>query len=260
MTNLTRRSTRSSEPIEVDRIIKYDKKLSEFSDEDDVSVKKESSEDQFREFGGAIGAFVLMLFFPIYVFGLHIFCNESSCSFKLGVNYKQSLNLEKFFDLKSCLIYVGYALFVGILSIIPFGGKKIAGLPNKNGKLQYVTNGLFITCSLLVFCYVLEYRKIPVFLYLTKNYLRFLLPSLIFGIAFCLLGYYHSFYVPVSALSQSSMVNSKIYNIFMGREVNPRFFGILDTKVFFIRLSLIASVSIRLNRYLILNNIFAGSP
>lgn len=249
---LTRRSTRASQSSDVERVVHLTQKLSEFSDEDDLTLQKTSTTSVDKQvqskkrfaFAYKIVPILTAVGFPAYVYALHVFCNEFQCSFKKPVNFGTYQKLSTYFHLQSSLVFSAYVVLLAILSVIPFGGRKISELPNKHGKFDYNINGLFSLFVTIVTVAALEIYGIRAFDFIDNHIVHFVLPALIFSVLLALGAYIRSFRVPLSALSAESASNGALLNFLNGREINPRFFGIWDVKVYAIRLCLISSVSI----------------
>lgn len=224
-------------------------KLTEFSDDDEVALKRAESEKasdvgKLVEFGGTIGAAFFIVSLPLFVYGVNISCNENHCSFTRLPDLKKYTSFSTFFDLKTAFIYFTYLLTLSLLTVLPFGGKKVCGLLNKHGKLEYVANAPFSFIAFLLPLLVLEVYGFGVTEFLNSHYFHFILPSFIFGVLLATYCYFRSFYVPLSALTtNSSLYQRKLYNFFMGREINPRVLGVLDLKIFMTRVAIFGSVS-----------------
>lgn len=249
-----RRSTRSSHSADMERVVhvtKYDmlsQKLAEFSDDDETLLKKSESEKateskKFTELGGPIGNTLLFFAFPAVVYGLNVYCNTYQCTFKGYSNLDRFRRFSTYFNLKSFIAYAGYVVFLAVLNLLPFGGKKYTDIPNKQGKFEYVANGLFSAFVTLGLAFGLELYGLAFFNFITDHYFHFITTSVVVGFSLAALAYVRSFYVPVSALSLSSKVNNRMYNFFMGREISPRPFGRLDLKMFLFRSGVIGTVS-----------------
>lgn len=250
---LRRSSRRSADVDRVVRVTQYDvqaQKLTEFSDDDEVALRKAEGEardesNRLVEFGGTIGAAFFIAFLPIFVYGIHIFCNEKNCSFTQVPDWKQYTNVFTFFDLQATMTYYGCLLIVGMLSVLPIGGKKVSGLANRHEKLEYVANAPFSFFVLFLAAVLLEVFGIGAAKFINRNYFHFILPAFVFGVLLAFYSYFKSFYAPVTARTlNSSLYVKKLYNFFMGREINPRAMGVLDLKIFSLRAAIFGAVSI----------------
>lgn len=254
---LMQRYLRSSQNREEDRVVHlkhFDsvtvtKRLGEFSDEDVLQEKKSSDVKEVQkirltEFGGTFGALFLIFAIPFSIVGLHVICNNTQCRFTSTPTFKKFTALSEILDPKSLLGIVAFIITLAILSALPFGGKKISALPSKHGKFVYIMNGLlsffFISTSGLA----LEYYGIKVAEYIVDHIFHLLISSISLGLIISCLAYIRSFYVPVSALNLHAVGRNGIYAFFLGRELNPRIFSIIDMKLLFFRAFVIGSVSI----------------
>ncbi|CAH0553347.1 unnamed protein product [Brassicogethes aeneus] len=226
------------------------KKLGEFSDEDDVSDIKKASDllnisggKKSRDFSGALGALAFVLLIPAAVVLLNS-CEGISCSFKRTPAMDKLKFLITWFDLKASLVYVAFLTVMAVLTALPFGGKRISGLPNKQGKLDYNINSLFTFAIVLSIEIGLQLRNIPVLNYIIDHTFHFLIASIASALVISLYAYIRSFYVSVSALNINSVGRSRLYSFFVGKETSPRIFGIIDLKLYVTRISVIGTLLI----------------
>lgn len=237
----TRRSTR----IQENRLVHLKNdgdvytKLSEFSD-DEVRGKPEPvkavlSKSKRLSIFGKMNAFAMLLGIPVFYLTLHVFCNEDHCSFKTLPNMAKYKKASTYFDALSFLIVTAYALVVAIISVLPFGGKRVTGSLNRHGKLQYVMNGWLSVVVVGATIMTLEVLNIPAAFYVRTHFLQLSVAATLLGVFMAIFLYARSFYIPVSALNPHALTDSKIYNFVMGREINPRIYAGLDLKFFLFR-------------------------
>lgn len=224
------------------------KRLGEFSDEDDLQEKKSDLKEvkkiRLTEFGGTFGAFFLFFAIPLSVVGLHILCNETLCRFSSTPIYKNYTSFSQIFDPESFLGTLAFIMILAILSALPFGGKKVSTLPSKHGKFVYVMNGCFIFFLLSSSGLGMEFYGIKVTEYVVNHIFQLLISAIIVALLIALYAFIRSFYVPVSALNLYAAGRNGIYGFFIGRELNPRIFSIIDLKLLLFRAFVIGSVSI----------------
>lgn len=232
---------------EVDHSRNFDiaRRLCEFSDEDEITIRKSVSVDrvdfqQITEFGGTLGAIFYMIATPLTVFWLLTVCNQKVCSFS---HVPEVLDVNTWFNLTAVVGFFCYAILLAIFSVIPFGGKKIFGLPTKQGKFRYVMNGLFSSFILIAIGIGLEWKKIPITEFIIKHLVHLMIASTLFGFILTIYAFIRSFYVSFRELNAHVLGRNQMYAFFMGRELNPRAFGYLDLKMYVFRLALIGSVS-----------------
>ncbi|KAJ8921701.1 hypothetical protein NQ315_010611 [Exocentrus adspersus] len=255
---VVQRFTRASQNREIERVVHlkhFDsvtvtKRLGEFSDEDDLVQKSQAEIQEFTdtkklsEFGGSYGALFFMITFPVYVVALNIFCNEEQCSFTKLPNLQKFKSVSSFFNATSLLLLLAYVTLLAILTALPFGGTKVPALPNKHGKFYYVNNGFFSFVILTLIICGLEWRNISISTFIIDHILHLAVSSVLFGFVISVYAYIRSFYVPVSALNAHVVGKSGIYGFFLGREVNPRLFSIIDLKMMFFKGCVLAAVFI----------------
>ncbi|KAJ8962387.1 hypothetical protein NQ318_018371 [Aromia moschata] len=254
---LVRRFTRASQNREVERVVhlkhfdsvSVTKKLGEFSDEEESLIKKSQAEFQalpeskiLTEFGGVFGALLMIFTLPLSVVALYMSCDEAACSFTKLPNLQKYKLLPTYFDAQSILGVVAYVVILALLSALPFGGPKVSALPNKHGKFDYVMNGFFSLFVLLLIGIGLELKDIHIADYIVEHTFHLLIASILLGIILSVFVYIRSFYVPVSALNPRTVGKHGIYAFFMGREMNPRIFSIIDLKLLFLRVLCIGTV------------------
>lgn len=250
---ILRRNSRHSSSHEIETILPKNsmkaEKLIEFSDEDDIVPFRKSEEKQSKQSDGCIGLEVslllcwLMLWLPVLVLMLNLICDQNECTFE-SLPDSRRYSLSTFFNPSATSVFYAFVTYFAVLNVLPFGGSKVSGLLNKQGKLEYTMNGFFIGVVLLLSLIGLESYGVPAVYSIYKHFFRFSVVSTLFGVLVAVYCYIRSFYIPVSALNPHAITNSEVYNFFMGKEVNPRVFGKLDVKMYFIRYLALSVVSI----------------
>lgn len=92
------------------------------------------------------------------------------------------------------------------------------------------------------------YMNVPVSDYILNNIVQFSISGWIVGTILAVGLYIKASKTSVFNLNIYASTNSKIYNFWQGREINPRI-GALDIKLLLIRVSLIGTVIITLHFY-----------
>ncbi|KAL1491999.1 hypothetical protein ABEB36_012509 [Hypothenemus hampei] len=245
---LVKRITRSQQK-EVERIVHLkhfdtvSKKLSEFSDEDEFVKESSVLRSDKSVFDlSIIGIPILLTALPALGFYLYTFCNEISCKFNQPLS--DFLKLSSYFSVKIAIGYFSYLVYIAIISALPFGGRKIPGLPDKQGKFIYVANGLFGAILALGLVISLEYWNISILTAILKNQLQLYVLVFLTGLLLSCYAYLRSYYVSVSALNPSIINKNKLYNFVMGREIHPRLFRTIDWKFFVYKFQLITELLI----------------
>ncbi|KAI1133457.1 ergosterol biosynthesis ERG4/ERG24 family-domain-containing protein [Nemania abortiva] len=193
------------------------------------------------EFGGSLGALALMIGFPLLMWYMWIGATQYGGKLPLPEE-GQSLGdfvehlahlvyTEAFPTLQAWKIYWGYMVFEGICYLVLPGvegyGKP---LPFEGGKqLRYFCNAyasFYFTILVMALLHLSGY--FPIYTFIDEFG-----PLMTVAI---LSGYLVSFVAYFSAIArgqQHRMTGYPIYDFFMGAELNPRMFGILDMKMFY---------------------------
>ncbi|AWU75219.1 uncharacterized protein C5L36_0B04700 [Pichia kudriavzevii] len=206
-----------------------------------------------KEFGGAIGASILIVFLPLITLFLYLACNENYVmqGFQLdadaikGVFCNQILRnwQNVFFNSKCWAYYLAWFFSLAILDVYIPGTTKY-GIELRDGtRLKYNINGLQLVGFLLVLFisrfYLYGFNLFELdFLY--DNFLGMMATSWEFSILLSFFVYFASF-IPLRnkngkgtkerILSVNGNSQNFIGDWFMGRELNPRI-GEWDIKLF----------------------------
>ncbi|KAJ8120749.1 hypothetical protein ONZ43_g2623 [Nemania bipapillata] len=193
------------------------------------------------EFGGSVGALGLMVGFPLLMWYMWLGATqyhgklplpEEGQSFTDFVKHLGHLvYTEAFPTLQAWRIYWGYMVFEGICYLVLPGvegyGKPLPFLGGK--QLRYYCNAyasFYFTIAVMGLLHFSGY--FPIYTFIDEF-------GPLMSVAI-LSGYLVSFIAYFSALArgkQHRMTGYPIYDFFMGAELNPRMFGILDMKMFY---------------------------
>ncbi|KAK2015271.1 ergosterol biosynthesis ERG4/ERG24 family protein [Colletotrichum eremochloae] len=193
------------------------------------------------EFGGSIGALSLMIGFPLLMWYMWIGATyydgklpmreEGQTWGEFGRHLVDLVYTGAFPTLRAWRIYWTFFVFEGICYCVLPGvwawGKP---LPHENGKqLKYFCNAYVSFYFTIAIMAVLHFTGLfPVYTFIDEFG-----PLMTVAI---LSGFIVSFIAYFSALwrgAQHRMTGYPIYDFFLGAELNPRMFGILDFKMFF---------------------------
>ena len=116
-----------------------------YDDDTDIEpISEEKSKDidlisKPQEWGGWIGALLLILILPIGAIAQQFVCAENYCSFsKFHIpRYKE---WKSFLNLYAFGSFAAFLAFVSLASMLPIG-KVVDGQQSKTGRLQYRING-----------------------------------------------------------------------------------------------------------------------
>ncbi|XP_016927546.3 lamin-B receptor [Drosophila suzukii] len=198
-----------------------------------------------REFGGWLGAFLLLLLLPTVVYYLTWSCTaRNSCQFKhlnLGILLDVNYLTRQVFQPRVVGAFAAYQAVVFLL---------VALLPGRRVHLTretYKFNCLAVALTLLIAGGIAEYLKYPVVTFVLRHYLRFC----IFGLVGAFLSAAWSYWLVDNAkynVLRQTLTNdygrtgSFVVDFALGRQLNPKWLGRVDWKQFQYRLSLISTL------------------
>lgn len=221
---------------------------------DRPAVPSKSTADGF---GGPIGAFFIMHFLPFFLYALYFSCNadqvvslnplsEDFLVFKVN---PLADGLFAFFDrafsLKVTLIYSAWVFFHWFLYLV-VPGPVVEGTPLKNAqgtRLLYRINAF--RCNIVATSVVLAlvYFGVLPATFVYDNFLQFTTAAIVFSVSFSVLlyawsrvavpdnavGYNPGDANPLHQLSHTGNSTWAVYDLWMGRTLNPRL-GFIDLK------------------------------
>ncbi|XP_011171224.1 delta(14)-sterol reductase TM7SF2 [Solenopsis invicta] len=196
--------------------------------------------DKPQEWGGWIGTSFLVFILPLSIILPQLLCSKGQCKtalVKLSVDWKSYINLH-------ALSYVAFLTSLACISIIPIG-KIINGQQSKIGRLQYRVNGFLSAIVAIIGLALCVYLNIPISDYILNNIVQLSISGWIVGTILAMGLYIKAGKISVINLNIYASTNSKIYNFWQGREINPRI-GALDIKLLLIRASLIGTLIINI--------------
>ncbi|KAM7223296.1 Ergosterol biosynthesis ERG4/ERG24 family domain containing protein [Rhypophila decipiens] len=194
-----------------------------------------------KEFGGAWGTGTLMIFFPVLMW--YMWIGATIYDGKIPLPTKdQSLaefvshlaNLvytQAFPHAKAWAMYWTFLVFEGALYIFAPGvyayGKP---LPHEGGKqLRYYCSAYASFYTTIVVAAALHFSGLFPLYTIIDEFGPLLSVAIISGWSVAIIAYVSAFYRGAT----HRMTGSHVYDFFMGAELNPRMFGILDFKMFF---------------------------
>lgn len=185
-----------------------------------------------KEFGGLLGASLLLLIVPVLAYYLPWCCRKKACEFKQP-NLSTLLDLkyvEKIFNGQAVGSYVAYNSGVFVLSAALFG--RFVRLPSDRPGFGYYFNGLPIAVLVTLAFGIAEYLKCPVAEFIVRHYLRFSLFSLLNALFVAMWCYVRSNYIgsPDLLMNPYAKTGRFIVDFCLGRQVNPKWFRSVDIK------------------------------
>ncbi|XP_046388886.1 delta(14)-sterol reductase TM7SF2 [Ischnura elegans] len=209
-----------------------------------------------REFGGLFGVMMIIPLMPLTVLTAHIGLSH-------GWNEKKFIDwlpwLWTQIDPVGVATYLAFCVIQLILSVLPIG-RLVDGLPDKNGRWQYRCNGmvaLFLTGITFGIAWFMKCNSVFLKLSSSKGFLSLLIGAVLWGILMSIVMVIKAINCPVSSLNPAAITRSKLYNFFMGHQLNPRIGGIIDFKFGLHRISITAMIA--LNTLILLGKLSHGA-
>ncbi|XP_039260378.2 delta(14)-sterol reductase TM7SF2-like [Styela clava] len=184
------------------------------------SVKKQIRHEY--EFGGPFGILFQYLFTPLAIIALLSCCSYNKCELYTFSLTKIPQTLKAYYDPTAILIVVEYFLFHAFVYSLPLG-QIVEGPRTYSGSKTEYRISAFYTLLLTILGYsALLYFRYPVTIIYDK-----LLPiattSIVFCYVFNILIHFKSYFASESELNPRANTGCTIYDVFMGRELHPRF-------------------------------------
>ncbi|KAH8305898.1 hypothetical protein KR018_001206 [Drosophila ironensis] len=198
-----------------------------------------------REFGGWLGALLLLLAVPTAVYYLTWSCTaRNACQFKAlnpAVLLDWNYLTRQVFQQRVVLAFAAYQLVVFLL---------VALLPGRRVHLTretYKFNSLGVAVTLLLAGGIAEYLKFPVVAFILRHYLRFCIYGLVSAFVAAAWSYWRVDTAKYNVLRQTLIndygrTGSFVVDFALGRQLNPKWLGRVDWKQFYYRLSLVSSL------------------
>lgn len=205
-----------------------------------------------RDFFGVPGSLAVMVITTLVLYTWNFSCNEQvGCQLPISLQQWSHvisgiLDYQSYVSGQALLYYVVWWGWLALLCLV-VPGKLIPGVELRDGsRLQYPMNGLssfMVTVATALSVY--QFHGPTPFLWIADHYFQLVVASYIFSTAQALFVYLYSFRLPSTTSSSNSKEDpdklvmlalagnsgNPIYDLFIGRELNPRI-GSLDLKVF----------------------------
>nr|XP_033809817.1 delta(14)-sterol reductase TM7SF2 [Geotrypetes seraphini] len=180
------------------------------------------------EFGGTLGAVVLLFLMPATVFYLLFTCVSEQASL-LSIPGPVPA-LSTLWNPNTVLMLLVWIFFQAVLYLLPLGKATEGTVLRDQTRLQYRINAFqaFMITVLLVsgvLAYGLQLS------YIHDHFLQLAVSASAISLVFSILLYVKSFYACESALAPGGNSGNLVYDFFIGHELNPRL-GMFDLKYF----------------------------
>lgn len=193
------------------------------------------------EFGGSLGVLCMMIGFPILMYYMWIGAiyydgkfptREEGQSFSdFFARMGHLVYTGAFPSLKAWTIYWGFFLFEGACYVL-LPGVSVSGrpLPHMEGKqLPYYCSAVWSFYTSIALVLALHFTGVFKLYTIIDEFGPLLSVAILSGFLVSVVAYFSA----LARGAQHRMTGSPIYDFFMGAELNPRMFGILDFKMFF---------------------------
>lgn len=192
------------------------------------------------EFGGSLGVSVMMVTFPLLMYYLwigatyysgHLPTPASNQSISDFLRHLSNLAYNGAFpNAKSWAIYWGFLIFEAACYLfLPGITVKGKPLPHEGGRrLDYYCSGLWSFYTTIIVAAVLHVSGWFPLQTILDEFGPIMSVAIISGFFISFIAYFSAVYRG----AQIRMTGSFIYDFFMGAELNPRLFGLLDLKMF----------------------------
>lgn len=206
-----------------------------------------------REFGGAIGASIMIVFLPLVILFLHLACNEKYVAQGFTVEIETIKRIfdedivdnwrELFFNVDCWKFYLSWFFGLVVLDVFIPGTEKYGVELRDKTKLKYNINGIqlvgFLITAILARFYLYGFN-LPELNFLYDHFAAMMVTTWEFSVILSFFVYFFSF-VPLTGkngtgtkeriLSVNGNTGNIVFDWFIGRELNPRV-GEWDIKLF----------------------------
>lgn len=193
------------------------------------------------EFGGSLGVLSMMIGFPLLMYYMWIGATYYDGKFPTREDGQSFLEFfahmghlvytGAFPSLKAWAIYWAFFLFEGACYVL-LPGVSVSGrpLPHLGGKqLPYYCSAVWSFYTTIVLALALHFTGLFKLYTIIDEFGPLLSVAILSGFLVSIVAYFSA----LARGAQHRMSGSPIYDFFMGAELNPRMFGILDFKMFF---------------------------
>lgn len=193
------------------------------------------------EFGGSLGVLSMMIGFPLLMYYMWIGATYYNGKFPTR---EEGQSFSEFFAHMAHLVYTGafpslkawaiywvFFLFEGACYVL-LPGVSVSGrpLPHLGGKqLPYYCSAVWSFYTTIVLALALHFTGLFKLYTIIDEFGPLLSVAILSGFLVSFVAYFSA----LARGAQHRMSGSPIYDFFMGAELNPRMFGILDFKMFF---------------------------
>lgn len=200
--------------------------------------------DAAAEFGGSIGASLLIVLLPILCFSAQYVCSRPECNIK-SVRLEKLKLFTSYFTLEAGYLYLAFTWIVCALSAIPYLGVKrqLAISTGADPQQLHYFNGFASAAAIVSGISITEYYfKYPINTLIYKNYQQFCFIGFIYAFIISIWCFFRSAYFPVRLWNPYGKSGRLISDLFIGREISPKWWNLFDIKLIHRRIALISTL------------------
>ena len=217
------------------------------------SVQNAAQDMAWREFGGRFGALFSMILLAGVAFLLTFTCSSKTCGYDAD-HFAKLTKLETYFNLHVVGIYFAATWFVFIISTLPLLPRLIR-LKTEHGVEEYRCNGTVTMFSALAVLSFLSYKEYPVYEFVREHFVQFCFTSIVYALLVSMYCYLRSMYVSSSSWNKYANSGNFLSDFFMGREIHPYWFNVIDIKMTHYRFAAVTAIFFNL---ICMNQTFSG--
>jgi hypothetical protein len=187
------------------------------------------------EFMGPHGVVLILVGLPLAVAGLNLFCDEKGCpptSIWKTEQILEKVYAAEYWNWNAFAIYVGWLALHLVLSIVA-PGEIVQGTELPNGKrLPYKLNAFSsMVTSFSLLGYLVWMKGLAPLVWMADHYFQLATAGIVFCGVLSVLLYLYSLRSTDVIVAAGGNSGYPLYDLWMGRELNPRlFYGKIDLK------------------------------
>lgn len=202
------------------------------------------SNDAAAEFGGSLGASLLIVLLPILCYSVQYVCSRPECSYK-SIRWEKLKLLSSYFTLEAGYLYLALKWIVCVISIIPHLGVKrqLSQSTGADAQPIHYFNGFATAGAIVSGLGAAEYYfKYPMITLIYKNYQQLCFISFVYAMLISIWCFVRSAYFPVRLWNPYGKSGRLVSDLFIGREINPKWLNVFDIKFVHRRIALISAL------------------
>lgn len=197
------------------------------------------TKETLSEFGGSIGALFWIVLLFVLGFALPFVCTRQDCT-GTWASLSKLRNPATYINLEAAYLFFGFSWAMFLLSAVPLGRR--VRIATDRGPVEYTFNGIVSGLLAVAALGLAEYMKYPVMKMLYKNYQQLAFLSLAYALVLAAWCFLRSRWQPAHTWNSYANSGRILADYFIGRETNPRWFGLIDIKLAHFRIAVVAAL------------------